>query len=159
MNRSLTPKNLFSPRNRSWLNAPFSNLFPDLWEEAEHRLGQWWGSEQNEGISVSEDGQKVYVEAHLPGLKASEIDISLHQNRLTIQGERKEEENNQQRKFYRQARTAFFYQVELPSPVNERQEQAEFQDGVLRITFEKAQKSQIHKISVHSGNQKEHKSH
>lgn len=139
--RSLAPRSLFR----------FSSFFPSLWEEMEDRLGQWVGGESNTGVTVSEDDKHVYVEAHLPGLKASDIDISLNQNTLWIKGEKEEEEEEKDKKYYRRARNSFFYQVDLPSQVEEASEQAQFQDGVLKVTFTKARQSQVRKISVKNG--------
>lgn len=130
---------------RSFFRFP---SFPNLWEEMEDRLGQWMGKEGNTGVTVSEDDKNVYVDAHLPGIKAKEIDISLNQNTLWIKGEKKEEEQNKDKKFYRRAQSSFFYQVDLPCQVEENSEQAQFEDGVLRVSFKKAQQSQVRKIAI-----------
>lgn len=136
---------------RSFFRFP---LFPNLWEEMEGRLGQWMGGEgSNTGVTVSEDDESVYVEAHLPGLKSSEIDLSLNQNTLWIKGEKKEEEEDKDKKYYRRARSSFFYQVDLPCQVEENSENAQFQDGVLKVTFTKARANQVRKISIRNENQ------
>lgn len=136
---------------RSFFRVP--SFIPSLWEEMEDRLGQWMGGEGNTGVSVSEDDKNVYVEAHLPGLKSNEVDVSLNQNTLWIKGEKKEEEESKEKKYYRRARSTFFYQVELPSAIEESSENAEFQDGILKITFKKTQQSQVRKISINGGSQ------
>lgn len=134
---------------RSFFRFP---SFPSLWEEMEGRLSQWVGGEVNTGISVSEDDQHIYVEAQMPGLKADNVDISLNQNTLWIKGEKQDEEK-EGKKYYRRARSSFFYQVDLPGQVEEKSEQAEFVDGVLKISFAKAKDSQVRKISVKQNNQ------
>lgn len=133
---------------RSFFRIP--SFLPSLWEEMEDRLGRW-GMGENNGISVSEDEQHVYVEAHLPGLKTNDIDISLNQNTLWIKGEKKEEAEEKDKKYYRKARGTFIYQVELPNQVEETSELAEFEDGVLKITFNKAKQSQARKIPIKNG--------
>ncbi len=137
-NRNLTPRSLFR----------FPTSLPRLWEEMEDRMSQWIGGGEETGVSVSEDDKHVYVEAHLPGLTANEIDISVHQNTLWIKGEKQGEETNEEKKFYRRARNSFYYQVELPSQVEDHTEQASYKDGVLKITFNKTQQSQVRKISI-----------
>jgi HSP20 family protein len=126
----------------------FPSFLPSLWEEMEDRVGQWMGGEGNTGVTVSEDDQNVYVEAQLPGLKSNEIDISLNQNTLWIKGEKQEEEEDKEKRYYRRARNAFFYQVELPTQIEEASEHAQFQDGVLKVAFKKARQSQVRKISI-----------
>jgi HSP20 family protein len=134
-------------RGRNLVPRSFFRFFPSLWEEMEDRLGQWVG-EGNTGVTVSEDDKNVYVEAQLPGLKSDDIDISLNQNTLWIKGEKQEEEENKDKKYYRRARNSFFYQVALPSQVEENTEQAQFQDGILKVSFKKARQSQVRKISI-----------
>lgn len=150
MSRERDPERSVVPR--SFFRFP---SFPNLWEEMEGRLGQWMGGDGgNTGVTVSEDDQNVYIEAHLPGLKSSEIDLSLNQNTLWIKGEKKEEEEDKEKKYYRRARSSFFYQVDLPSQVEENSEKAQFQDGVLKVTFTKARANQVRKISIREEGQK-----
>lgn len=135
------------------LSRPFFS-FPNLpsWGDFEERMGQWFGKDT--GVSVSEDNEKVYVEAQLPGLQADDIDISLDRNTLRISGEKKEEEEDKEKKYYRRAQSSFFYQVDLPSQVQEGSEKADYQDGVLSITFNKARKEIVKKIPISSSAQK-----
>ncbi len=134
---------------RSLFRLPSS--LPNLWEEMEDKMSQWMGWSGESGVSVSEDNQNVYVEAQLPGLKADDLDISFHQNTVWIKGERKEEEEDKDRKFYRRAKSSYFYQVDLPTQVEENTEQANYKEGILTITFKKTQQSQTRKISVNDG--------
>ncbi|MEJ2587298.1 MAG: Hsp20/alpha crystallin family protein, partial [Deltaproteobacteria bacterium] len=46
--------------------------------------GMW-----NPALDVSETPKQVVVKAELPGMDPKDIDISLHDNVLTLQGERK----------------------------------------------------------------------
>lgn len=141
---------------RSFFRLP--SFLPNLWEEMGDRMNQLMGTGGNSGISVSEDDTHVYVEANLPGLKSDNIDISLNKNTLWIKGERKEEEESKDKKYYRKAQNSFFYQVDLPSQVEEASEQADFEDGVLKISFKKPRQSQVRKIPVSGKNpSKNHK--
>lgn len=139
------------PVSRPFFRIPF---LPSLWEEMEDRLGRWGVGEGNSGVSVSEDDQHVYVEAHLPGLKSDQIDISLNQNTLWIKGE-KEDVEEKRKKYYRKARSSFIYQVELPNQVEESSEVAQFEDGVLKISFNKTKQSQARKIAIKNDKDKE----
>jgi HSP20 family protein len=131
---------------RSFFRFPSS--FPSIWGEMEDKMNQWMGWNSDTGVTVSEDNDKVYVEAHLPGMKPEELDISVHQNTLWIKAEKKEEEEDKEKKFYRRARNSFFYQVELPSQVEDNTEKANYKDGVLTLTFTKTQQSQRRKIAI-----------
>lgn len=138
-------------RGRNLIPRSLFRSFPSLWEDMEDRMSQFmnWGSDT--GVSVSEDNENVYVEAHLPGLTSDDLDIAFHQNTLWIKGSKKEEEEDKDKKFYRRAKNSFFYQVDLPTQVEENTEEAQYQDGVLRITFKKTRQGQMRKISVGGG--------
>jgi HSP20 family protein len=146
----MTDKNR-SLMNRSMLKRPAFPTswpaFPTLWEDIEDRINQWMGFEASTGVTISEDDEHIYVEAQLPGLKADDLDISTHQNTLWIKGER-EEQQEKDRKYYRVAQSSFFYQVNLPSQVEEEPQSAEFQNGILTITFNKTRAKQVHKINI-----------
>jgi HSP20 family protein len=124
----------------------------------EDKMSRWMGWGADSGITISEDTQNVYVEVHLPGLKASDLDISFHQNTLWVKGEKKEEEIAKDRKFYKRAKSSYFYQVDLPTEVEENTEEASYKDGVLLVTFKKSCRSPTRKISVnHHGDDQETK--
>jgi HSP20 family protein len=127
---------------------PRSFSLPSLWEEIEDRVGQWIGTGKGTGLTISEDKDNLYVEAQVPGLKASDIDISLHKNVLLISGVRKITEEDQEKKYYRQASHSYSYEAELPVQVDEESSQAAYQDGLLKITFKKIQKDPARKIKV-----------
>lgn len=104
------------------------------------------------GLSVSEDDKNVYVEAHMPGLKASDIDVTFKNGELWIQGEKEEEEKDKKKKYYRMASSSYSYRVMVPGEVNEKDEPAaSYKDGVMTITFKKAPQSEPRKITVKKG--------
>lgn len=125
----------------------FPSSFPSLLEEFENRIGELHSWEQATGISVSEDDQHVFVEAQVPGLKESDLEVSLHQNTLWIKGEKKQEVEDQKRRWRQKAQSSFFYQVGLPEHVEEEGE-AQCENGVLHITFKKSKVSQLKKIPI-----------
>lgn len=148
--RDLTPRKYFDFSN---FFSPLS--YPMVWEEVQDRLGQLF--HQGSAVDISEDDKNVYVSANLPGLKASDIDVSLDRHTLLIKAEKKQEESDKTRKYYRRSQNSFFYQVTLPSQVDESSEQAEYEDGVLHITFKKADKALVKKINVKGGKQEKKK--
>jgi len=133
------------PNPKKLPSSTFPSI-PSLWDELGEKMGQWMGS--NKGVTVSEDKNKVYIEADLPGLSSKDLDISLHQHTLIIKGHKKEETEDKERRFYRRAQRSFYYEVELPSSVEENTEQAFYEDGVLKITFNKTAEGHMRKISI-----------
>lgn len=148
MARNLIPRSFFE------IPARISSYLPS-WEdmgEGVNQLSQWANVESD--INVYEDDQNVYIEANLPGLQQQDIDISLYQNTLRIKGEKKEdqEEQDKNKRYYRRSRQrSFFYQINLPTQVEEDTETAEYEDGVLKIKFRKSRQSNVKKIAISKG--------
>ncbi len=102
-------------------------------------------------LVVSEDGDKIYVSAEIPGIKAEDLDISVIGRTLTLSGERKPEEavnvtyHRRERKWgsFRKALT-------LPEDVNAEAIQAECKDGVLHVILPKAEHVKPRKIAIKS---------
>ena len=138
--RGLAPRSLF------YLPSLLSRWDNDL----EDRLNQLMecGSERRADWSLSEDEHNIYVDADLPGVRSSDIVITMRQNTLWIKAERKEEQENKERKTHTFSRRAFSYHIDLPSQIEEGSEQANFQDGVLRVTFKKTPENQVRKIEL-----------
>jgi len=100
------------------------------------------------GVSVSEDDTHVYVEAHLPGIKKEEVKVSFEKGILSIQGENKEEKKN--RRYARKAVSSFSYRVSVGGyPIDEAADiKADFENGVLHVTFAKSKASTPRKIEI-----------
>lgn len=97
------------------------------------------------GLSISSDDKSIYIEAHVPGLTAKDVDVSIDNNHfLWIKGEKKEEEQSKKKKFYRQSQTSFSYCVPLWEEIDESTEpEAVCKEGIMRITFNKKKEKQI----------------
>jgi HSP20 family protein len=115
-------------------------------------LEQFYGEERDQGLTIYEDkNNNIVVEAAMPGLNPEEIEINLNKGVLWIKGEKKEEESDRDKKFYRRSMRSFSYSVALPEQVNDREEpQASYKEGVLQISFQKAKSSEAKRISVKS---------
>lgn len=137
--------------------SPFlsSHWIPSLWnwDEMEEKMNRWFGKDT--GLTVSEDNQNIYVEAHTPGMKPEDLEISLDHNTLRIRGESQEKTENKNKKFYQQAQHSFFYQVNLPAQIQEDSEQTQYQDGVLKLTFKKARQENVKQIKIKSNQEQQ----
>jgi len=88
---------------------------------------------------LQKDGDLV-VRAELPGVKLDDVSITVHDNLLTISGERKyEQEEERAGYFVRERRHGSFRRsMQLPEGVDEEHIRARFTDGVLEVTLEGA---------------------
>lgn len=101
------------------------------------------------------DEEKSYaISLDIPGLKQSEIEIEVKDNRLHVTGERKgrSTEKEQDNVLRSEKRYGKFSRVfTLPQNVNADLIEARFQDGVLDILLPKEEKSQSKKITISTG--------
>ncbi|MDY0171122.1 MAG: Hsp20/alpha crystallin family protein [Thermoguttaceae bacterium] len=99
-------------------------------------------------LAETEDHYEVTVD--LPGMKPEEFDIQLQDNELWITGERKQEAEQQGRTFHRVERYygRFRRVIPLGAGVDSEHVQAEYKDGVLRITVAKEASAQRKRIEV-----------
>jgi HSP20 family protein len=101
-------------------------------------------------IDLYETKDDLVVKAELPGLKLEDINVSLRENTLTIEGERKHEEEVKDDSFYRVERWhgRFFRSLDLPTMVDADKIQATYENGVLRVTLPKRPEVKPRQIKV-----------
>ena len=90
-------------------------------------------------IDVSETEKEIRVVAELPGMEVEDIEIELHDDYLTIQGEKKSEKEEKSERFHRSERSygSFHRTISLPTEINSEKVDAKFKNGVLNITLPK----------------------
>lgn len=126
-----------------FLRSPFQ--VPSIFEELE----QFPSIGEDSGLTISEDDQNVFIEAAMPGLKNSEIDVTIDNGVIFITGEKTEEEEDKKKKFHRRATSSFSYRISIPSQVDESKDPvAKYDQGVLKLTFEKTRKGQSKRITI-----------
>ena len=90
-------------------------------------------------IDVSEDKDHLNVIAEIPGIKKDNIKITLQDNVLTIEGEKKKASEQKEKNFYRSERMfgSFKRCVTLPVEVDSEKVDAKFEDGMLHVQLKK----------------------
>lgn len=112
----------------------------------------WWNddlitSNNNGGLSISEDEKNVYVEAAVPGVEPKDVEITFDKGMLSIRAETSEKE--EKKKMIRQSRRSFMYQVAVPREIDYGVEpEAKCKNGMMTISFAKSPKTQPKKITV-----------
>ncbi|MEW6701686.1 MAG: Hsp20/alpha crystallin family protein, partial [Bacteroidota bacterium] len=90
-------------------------------------------------IDISENKNHINVSAEIPGVKKENIKITLQDNILTIEGEKKKESEEKEKNFYRSERIygSFKRCFTLPTQVDSENVDAKFEDGTLNIQLKK----------------------
>jgi len=106
----------------------------------------WFGGQEVSGmmapLDVYETDNDIVLKAAVPGLKPEDIDVTITGDVLTIKGEFKQEEPQEQRKNYlRQERKygSFVRTLTLPTSIDTNQVTATFDNGVLTLTMPKTE--------------------
>jgi HSP20 family protein len=90
-------------------------------------------------IDISESKNNINVSAEIPGVKKENIKITLQDNILTIEGEKKKETEEKENNFFRSERMygSFKRSFTLPEEVDSEKIEAKFEDGMLHIKMKK----------------------
>jgi HSP20 family protein len=109
-------------------------------------------------VDVYEDEHNITIKLEAPGVKQNDLDVRVENNTLTIRGERKFESEEKEENFHRIERRygSFARSFSLPNTVDTENVNADYADGVLKLTLAKraeAKPKQI-KVGVNSGQAK-----
>ncbi|GAB4290291.1 MAG: Hsp20/alpha crystallin family protein [Ignavibacteriaceae bacterium] len=92
-------------------------------------------------IDISEDEKNIFIEAEFPGLSKNDVNISIEDDVLTIEGEKKSGNQDKDKKFLRKERQSGFFKKSftLPEYIDQDSVQASLENGVLVIELLKKQ--------------------
>ncbi len=127
-------------------------------EEMEHRLAAFFGRTptRSEGgkeemtvaewaplVDITEDDKEYLIKAELPEVEKEDMKLAVHDDVLTITGERKYEKEETNKKYHRIERAygSFTRNFMLPEDADEGKVTADFKDGVLKVHLPKSQKA------------------
>jgi len=104
-------------------------------------------------VDIFENRNEIVLEADLAGMKPEDVNISIENNVLTIHGERKFEKKDENDNFHRVERSygSFTRSFTLPSTVQSENANAEFENGVLRLTLAKREEAKPRRIEIKAG--------
>jgi HSP20 family protein len=137
--------------------SPVWNQLQQLQSEMNRLVERWGGNGGQRGVSAAypavnmwEDADFLHVEAELPGLNLSDLEIHVTgSNQLTIKGERKPVAPEKS-VWHRQERGfgSFVRVLSLPFNIDSSKVEAKFENGVLQITLPKHASAKPRKIQV-----------
>ncbi|MFP5385554.1 MAG: Hsp20/alpha crystallin family protein [Bacteriovoracia bacterium] len=108
-------------------------------------------------VDLKDKGKEYLVTAEIPGMTEKDIDISLDENVLTLQGERRSEHKDEDKDkgFFRSEISygSFYRTIPLNEEVDDNKVEANYKDGMLKITLPKKEGAQkkSKKISIGQG--------
>lgn len=110
--------------------SPFS-LMRRMFEDF---AGSFMGLEMPR-VDVEKRDNDILVQADLPGMAPEDLRVTIDENMLILEGERRDERENRRENMYTSERTygRFRRVIPLPADIDPSKARASFQDGVLEI--------------------------
>ena len=110
--------------------------------------GKW-----NPTLDISEGRRDITVKAEIPGIEAKDFDISIDGRLLTIKGEKKREQKEEDENYYRVESSYGYFNrtIELPSEVDSDKVDASYNRGILKIKLRKAKGYESKRIKIRTG--------
>jgi HSP20 family protein len=101
-------------------------------------------------VDVYEDENAFLIKLELPEVSRDDVKVGLNENTLSISGERRVENEDKRENYHRVERSygQFFRSFTLPPNVNTEAINAQFKDGVLRLTLPKREEAKPKQIEV-----------
>ena len=147
----------FQLARRPNLMAPRGDMFDEMFR----RLGRFAMSPSFDtemvgwvpAIELREADGEFVVTAELPGVKASDVDVSVDNNILTVKGMKEQKKEKHEEQYYIAERQygAFERCFTLPQLVDADRIHAAMKDGILVVKLPKAKEAVGQKIQVKEG--------
>lgn len=101
-------------------------------------------------INMTEDTDKLYIRAELPGVKSDDIKMQATAKNVSISGERKIEAENEGVRYHRSEREAgkFSRIIAMPIEIDPDRIEAKMKDGILTIHVPKADAVKPRQITI-----------
>ncbi len=103
-------------------------------------------------MDVTESDDQYVITLEVPGVAKDDVTVEVHENLMTIRGEKKSEREEEQEKsrWVERRYGSFSRSFTLPSNADPERVKAAFKDGVLTIEITKAEESKPKVISIKS---------
>ncbi len=117
--------------------------WPSIWDDEELT-----STVADSNLDIYETANEVVVRANVAGIALDKVDITFEKGILWIRGE-EETEQKEGKKYYRKATRSYSYKIAVPGNIDAKAEpQAVMENGVVKITFTKAEEAKPKKITI-----------
>jgi HSP20 family protein len=126
-----------------------SRFFEDFFSRPLVRT-EWTEGVRSPTVDVSETKDDLVIKAEMPGMNKEDVKISIHDNILTLKGEKKQEKEEKDANYHRIERSygSFCRSFNLPTSVKADKVKATYKDGVLNVTLPKTEEAKPKEIPI-----------
>ena len=124
----------------------FPTILSDFFDYDKFFGNRWFEKEFNQtlpAVNIKEDGKKFDIEFAAPGYDKGDFKINVEDNTLTISAEKKEEKNEENKRFTRKefSFNTFSRSFTLPQTANADKIDAKYKDGILNLQIPKKEEA------------------
>jgi len=132
------------------LSNRIGRLFNDGLASADWQLHDGTTAAWVPPVDISEEGDAIRITAEIPGVRPSDLKLSVENNVLTIQGTKHQVAEERTDRVHRYERTygSFERSFTLPASVDSSKINATYEHGVLTVTLPKAERAKPRQIEV-----------
>ena len=101
-------------------------------------------------FDISETEKEYVIAGEIPGIDVKDLKVTLTDGIVTIKGEKKKEQEEKEENYHRVERHygSFERSFRLPDGIKTKELDAQYKDGILKLTLPKAEVSEVKKIEV-----------
>jgi len=131
---------------QSDLSQFFGSSFDDKFQTEMATQADW-----SPAVDILEKKDKYLIHADVPGMKASDIEVTMEKGILSLKGHREITEKENGDNFSRMERItgSFYRRFSIPDAADSKQIEAKFKNGVLTITIPKGEELKPRRIQIH----------
>lgn len=130
--------------------------------QMQRMLDRWWGDlpaakagtgstvNFSPSCEVSEDKAAYHFKFDLPGLSKEAVKIEIHDNQLTVTGDRREEKKEDTKRYHfsEMSYGTFMRTFTLPANIDAEKVEAKFENGVLNISVAKTEAARTRQVNI-----------
>ena len=137
-------------RNVSTLQERINRLFNDAFPSTTYPEDDISMSTWRPSVDIYDTEHSIVINVELPGINKESISVDVKGNFLTLRGERTDDREIIEERYYRRERSfGTFHRVfTLPSEIDPDKIKARFKDGVLEIEIPRPEAENPKKITV-----------
>jgi len=128
----------------------FRDAVDRLFDDTAFRPLAWGGSEARLPLDITSSEDAITIEAALPGIHPEDVEITVHQDTLTIGvREQAERETQEGERVYRELRRSSGSRtLTLPNGLDTDAARATFENGMLRLSIPRAEAAKPRQIAI-----------
>lgn len=111
---------------------------------------EWFQPEGELAVDVFQTDNDIIIQSTIAGMKPEDLDLSIENDVVTISGERKNPNSEEEKSYYYQECYwgPFSRQIILPEEIDFNQAEAEMKEGIFTLRLPKLQRQKVRKIKV-----------